>query len=184
VLHPADWQFFPTRPTNFPTARLAAASVLVQKLLREDLFRRMVQILKSPLGQEKKLVSLRDLLSVGPLEFWSTHYHFDQSAVKPVRSLGPERVNDMIVNAIVPLALLYARTFKYMGVREQALALYDVLPPSMENSLTRLMARQLLKGKLKLDSVAAQQGVIQLFKFYCRDEQCTECDVGRVVFRS
>jgi len=184
VLHPADWQFFPTRPTNFPTARLAAASVLVQKLLREDLFRRMVQILKSPLGQEKKLVSLRDLLSVGPLEFWSTHYHFDQSAVKPVRSLGPERVNDMIVNAIVPLALLYARTFKDMGVREQALALYDVLPPSMENSLTRLMARQLLKGKLKLDSVAAQQGVIQLFKFYCRDEQCTECDVGRVVFRS
>jgi hypothetical protein len=184
VLHPADWQFFPTRPTNFPTVRLAAASVLVQRLLREDLFRKMVQILKSPLAQEDKLISLGDLLSIGPLEFWSTHYHFDHSSAKRVRSLGPERVNDMIVNAIIPLALLYARTFKDLGVREQALALYDVLPPSMENSLTRLMARQLLRGKLKLASVAAQQGVIQLYKFYCREERCAECDVGRVVFKS
>jgi hypothetical protein len=184
VLHPADWQFFPTRPSNFPTARLAAASVLIQKLLREDLFRKIVQVLKSPLRQEDKLSTLRDLLSVDPLEFWSTHYHFDHSAVKPVRSLGPERVNDMIVNAIIPLALLYARTFKDMGVREQALALYDVLPPSMENSLTRLMARQLLRDKLRLDSVGAQQGVIQLYKFYCREERCAECEVGRVVFNS
>jgi hypothetical protein len=140
--------------------------------------------LKSPLAQEDKLISLGDLLSIGPLEFWSTHYHFDHSSAKRVRSLGPERVNDMIVNAIIPLALLYARTFKDLGVREQALALYDVLPPSMENSLTRLMARQLLRGKLKLASVAAQQGVIQLYKFYCREERCAECDVGRVVFKS
>jgi hypothetical protein len=54
----------------------------------------------------------------------------------------------------------------------------------MENSLTRLMARQLLRGKLRLDSVAAQQGLIQLYKFYCREERCAECDVGSVVFRS
>jgi hypothetical protein len=184
VLHAADWQFFPTRPTNFPTARLAAASVLLQKLLCDDFFRKMIQILKTPLGQEDKLRSLRELLSVGPLEFWSTHYHFDHSTAKQVRSLGPERVNDMIVNAIIPLALLYARTFKDLAVREQALGLYDVLPPSMENSLTRLMTRQLLRGKLRLDSVARQQGVIQLYKFYCLEERCAECDVGRVVFGS
>jgi hypothetical protein len=184
MLRSADWQFFPTRPTNFPTARLAAASALIQKLLCEDLFRRMVQTLKSPSEGKDKLGSLSNLLSVGSLDFWSTHYHFDHSAAKPVRSLGPERVNDMIVNAIIPLALLYARTFKDMRVREQALELYDTLPPSMENSLTRLMARQLLRGKLRLDSVAAQQGLIQLYKFYCREERCAECDVGRVVFRS
>ena len=183
VFHAADWQFFPTRPTNFPTLRFAAASVLIQRLLCDDFFRKVIQILKSPPGQEDKLDSLRELLSVGPVEFWSNHYHFDHSTTKQIRSLGPERVNDMIVNAIVPIALLYARTFKDLGVRERALMLYDALPPSMENSTTRLMARQLLRGKVRLSSVATQQGVIQLYKFYCREERCAECDVGRVVFK-
>jgi hypothetical protein len=89
----------------------------------------------------------------------------------------------MIVNAVIPLALLYARTFKDKAVREQALKLYEILPPSMENSVTRLMVRQLLKDRVQLNSVAAQQGAIQLYKFYCREERCMECEVGRVVFR-
>jgi hypothetical protein len=56
------------------------------------------------------------------------------------------------------------------------------MPPAMDNSITRLMQRQLLKEKLSLRSVSAQQGVIQLYKFYCREERCAECEVGGVVF--
>jgi hypothetical protein len=183
ILHPADWQFFPTRPTNFPTLRLAAASILIQRLLVDDLFRKIIQTLKSPQEGNAKLGSLHKQLAVGPLEFWSNHYHFDEPTAKPVHALGAERINDMIVNAVIPLALLYARTFKDKAVREQALKLYEILPPSMENSVTRLMVRQLLKDRVQLNSVAAQQGAIQLYKFYCREERCMECEVGRLVFR-
>ena len=183
ILHPADWQFFPTRPTNFPTVRLAAASVLIQRLLLDDLFRKIIQTMKSSDNESAKLDSLRNLLGVAALEFWSNHYHFDEPTAAPVRALGTERINDIIVNAIIPLALLYARTFKDRAVREKTLKLYESLPPSMENSVTRLMAKQLLKGRMQLNSVGAQQGVIQLYKFYCREERCVECEVGRLVFR-
>lgn len=44
------------------------------------------------------------------------------------------------------------------------------------------MDRQLLKERISLTSVSAQQGVIQLYKFYCREERCAECEVGAVVF--
>ncbi|MBM4162150.1 MAG: DUF2851 family protein [Ignavibacteria bacterium] len=182
ILHSADWQFFPTRPFNFPTLRLAAASVLVERILAEDLFRRIIEHVKSPRELPEKLTDLYALLSLEPLEFWSNHYRFDQPTTKSVRALGAERINDMMVNTIIPLCLLYARIFRDKEVREQALTIYDSLPPAVENSITRLMNRQLLKGRMALDSVSAQQGVIQLYKFYCSEDRCLECEVGRLVF--
>lgn len=182
VLHAADWQFFPTRPTNFPTLRLAAASVLLQKFLREDFFRKTVQLIKSSNDMALLREALRDMLAMKPLPFWSHHYNFDEAAQKPVKPLGSERMNDMILNAMIPVALLYARTFKDKTVREQALRLYETFPPLMENSLTKLMEKQLVKGRFKLDAVGLQQGVIQLYKFYCVEKRCAECEVGRVVF--
>jgi hypothetical protein len=182
VLHPAEWQFFPTRPGNFPTLRVGAASVLVQRLLNDDLFRTIVETLKHPGEESARLADFSRLFSVDALEFWSNHYHFDEPTRKTVRPLGSERINDMLVNAIIPLLLLYARIFKDKLVREQALHLFDHLPPSMENSITRLMEKQLLKGRMTLTSVGAQQGVIQLYKFYCREERCAECEIGRLVF--
>jgi len=47
LLSAPDWQYFPTRPTNFPTIRLASACSIIIKFLSEDLFRRIIQTLKS-----------------------------------------------------------------------------------------------------------------------------------------
>lgn len=182
VLHAADWQFFPTRPTNFPTLRLAAASVLLQKFLCEDFFRKAIQSIKLSNDMAMLCEKLRGMLAVKPLPFWSHHYSFDEASQKAVKPLGPERINDMIMNAVVPVALLYARTFKDKTVREQTLRLYETFPPLMENSLTKLMEKQLVKGRFKLDAVGLQQGAIQLYKFYCVEERCAECEVGKMVF--
>lgn len=182
LLHVADWQFFPTRPANFPTLRLSAAGAIARKFFSDDLFRTIIQLIKSPQEEKKKRETLQSLLHVEPNEFWNSHYNFDERSPKRVQALGSERINDMIINAIAPIAFLYARTFKDKNVREGTLRLYESFPPLTENSVTRLMEKQLLKGKLKLNSVSAQQGAIQLYKFYCREEHCEECEVGRVVF--
>ncbi|MBI3578127.1 MAG: DUF2851 family protein [Ignavibacteriales bacterium] len=182
LLHAADWQFFPTRPANFPTLRLSAAPAIARKFFADDLFRTIIQLIKSPQEEKKKRETLQALLHVEPNEFWASHYNFDERSPKRVQALGSERINDMIINAIAPIAFLYARTFKDKNVREGTLRLYESFPPLTENSLTRLMEKQLLKGKVKLNSVSAQQGAIQLYKFYCREERCEECEVGRAVF--
>jgi hypothetical protein len=182
VLHAADWQFFPTRPVNFPTLRMAAATPLVHKIICDDLFRRIVENLKTPEGKTREIQTLRKLLAVQPLPYWTRHYRFDYPSSKPVHPLGPERTDAAITNVIVPLSLLYARIFKDRIVREGALRLFDSMPPPAENSITRVMENHLLKGRLKITSVSAQQGVIQLYKFYCSEERCAECDIGAIVF--
>jgi hypothetical protein len=182
VLSAAAWQFFPTRPTNFPTLRLAAGARLIARLLCEDLFRKMIQTIKTTSDTEALLDTLTGFLKIDPPAFWSHHYSFEESTTKTLTPLGDERIRDIIINSVVPLALLYARTFREREVREHTLRLYDTFPPLMENTLTRMMDRQLVRGKFPLNSVGLQQGAIQLYKYYCREERCFECEVGKIVF--
>lgn len=181
ILHPAHWQFFPTRPSNFPTLRIAAASVLVKRILCEDLFRNIIEALKAIDGRGGVFKSIREHLMVTPLPFWRSHYQFDHPAAKPTQALGPERIGDLITNAVIPLALLYARIFKDRLVRERALRLFSAAPAPAGNSITRLMDKHLLRGAVSLTSVSSQQGVIQLYKYYCLEERCPECAVGGIV---
>jgi hypothetical protein len=181
ILHPAHWQFFPTRPGNFPTLRIAAASVLVRKILCEDLFRNLVETLKTVDEGTDTLRSIRNQFAVTSLPFWKNHYQFDHPAAKPTQALGPQRIGDLITNTVIPLALLYARIFKDRLVRERTLQLFYSAPPPAENSITKLMDQHLLRGALPITSVSDQQGVIQLYKYYCLEGRCTECAVGEIV---
>jgi hypothetical protein len=155
---------------------------LIRSILCDDLFRRTIEQLKTPGRDARNLQSLRQLLSVQPIPYWTRHYRFDYPSLKPVHPLGPERIDTAIANVIVPLALLYARIFKDRVAREGALRVFDSMPAAAPNAITRLMEKQLLRGRVELLSVSAQQGVIQLHKFYCCEERCAECDVGAVVF--
>jgi hypothetical protein len=121
------------------------------------------------------------LLSVPQDDYWNRHYDFDQPTQKPMVALGNSRIDEILVNTVVPVSLLYARIFKDADVREHTLAFYESFPPIQENSVTRLMQRQLLRGKLSLVGAGQQQGIIQLYKYYCSDGRCAECEVGNAV---
>ncbi len=181
-LQASDWQFFPTRPNNFPTLRISAANVLASKLLKEELFRSLIQTLKSVDDPENSRISLARLLSVRPDNYWMHHYDFDQPTNKPMVALGNSRITELLINAVIPIALLYARTFKDAQVRENTLNLYETFPPMQENSLTRMMQKQLLHNKVSLDKASKQQGTIQLYKYYCTEGRCIDCEVGTAVF--
>lgn len=180
ILHPADWHFFPTRPMNFPTVRMAAASGLIRKIIREDGFKKIIQTVK--LSQGNKLQELNSFFSVTSKSFWRTHYAFDHPAASPVTALGKTRIRDVIINSVVPVSLLYARIFHDFAVRHETIKLYHVMAPSAENEVTRLIEEQLLKGRMKLDSPGRQQAAIQLYRFYCTEGRCRDCDIGKLVF--
>jgi hypothetical protein len=181
ILHPAHWQFFPTRPSNFPTLRIAAASVLVKKILCEDLFRSLIETLKTVDEGSETFRAIREQFTVTPLPFWKSHYQFDHPAAKPTQALGPQRIGDLITNTVIPLALLYARIFKDRLVRERTLRLFYSSPPAEKNSIIKLMDQHLLRGVVPITSVSGQQGIIQLYKYYCLERRCVECAVGEIV---
>jgi hypothetical protein len=182
ILHVADWQFFPTRPLNFPTLRIAAACALINKFFFNDLFRHIIQTIKANRSEGEKECELIRLFSIETNDFWKHHYNFDEAAPKNVTALGSMRIREIIINAVLPVTLLYARIFKDITVRECALRLYLSLPATEDNSITRLMEKQLLKGRCPQEHVSHQQALIQLYKYYCLEGRCTDCELGQKLF--
>jgi hypothetical protein len=178
----SEWKFSPTRPANFPTLRIAAGARLGMRILHDDLFRNMIQSLKSSEPISATRSTLHRLLEISVSEFWSRHYSFNRASRFSTTPLGSARADDIIANAVIPLSLLYARVFSDQSVRRGAFELYQSYPALTDNNVIRLIDVQLLKGRVKLDAMSLQQGAIQLYKYYCVEERCGECAVGKIVF--
>jgi hypothetical protein len=184
-MNETEWQFFRLRPENFPTIRIAGAARLVLRLLKEDYLKAIIQITKNrDIASQDKLRQFEALLVTPADEYWKTHYRFGEETPAPLTKLiGKSRAGEIILNVFFPISLLYARIFKDKDVRQGILDIFTHCPPQTENTVVRTIDTQLLKGKIKLDSAMLQQGALQLYKLYCIDERCTDCAVGREVFR-
>jgi hypothetical protein len=183
VLHEADWQFFRLRPRNFPTVRLAAMSFLLEELLSRNWVRQVIQAVKLQSTTGEKFVELQTLFAAEADGYWSEHFTFGgKKHQRAKRLIGLERVQDIILNTVIPVTLLYARVFKDPVVRKHALGLYESFPALESNSILRTMHSQLLKHRLPPKTAFLQQGTTQLYKFYCAEGRCGECEIGRSVF--
>ena len=183
TMHAAEWVFSPTRPANFPTARIAAASVLLGKILYRDLLAQIVTIVCSAgSSAQETLRSLGDTLAVEEDPFWSFHYSFTESSPRRHSLLGEARQIDIIVNTILPLCSIHAFIFRSETLNENVLKLASAIPLLENNFITRKMEKQLLKGRWTPRSALEQQGLIQLYKRFCYPERCSECAVGKTVF--
>jgi|GEM_PF-128024 len=182
-MHQSEWQFFPTRPSNFPTVRIAAAASLVEACITGDLFRRIIQQLKSQIPVPKKRRVVSDSLRSEPSEFWTHHYRFDERSSRRITPLGQSRIDEMIANTLLPCALLYARVFRDRILRDELLQMYATLGPLPENSVTRIVQSEIGDMNLRLETLRLHQGAIQLYRYYCSVGRCRECAIGRIVFR-
>ncbi|MBI4811410.1 MAG: DUF2851 family protein, partial [Ignavibacteriales bacterium] len=185
VMNGSVWQFFRLRPDNFPTIRIAGAAKLIQRFIQDSVLKTIVQILKATdLKSQDKYSSIIQLFIVPIDGFWSTHYRFgERSQTIRTKLIGKSRADEIVLNAVIPIALLYARIFKDKDIRQEILSLYEHCPLSSENTITRTISHQFLKEKMQLDTVLLQQGAIQLYKFYCTEERCGDCEVGKAIHR-
>jgi len=185
TLHTAEWQFFRLRPENFPTIRLAGAAELIPRLLRKDFFTSLIGVVKEDgAGTGARYAKLEEMLMVRTAEFWANHYTFEEQSGAAFRALiGKQRADDMVVNVIIPIFLLYARIFKDKTVREESLLLLAASPPAGENSIVRQFESDLIRNKFPVNSAHLQQGLLRLHKGYCTKGRCRECAVGKIVFQ-
>lgn len=190
VLHEGDWLFFRLRPQNFPTARLAALCFLLPKLFGDDAFRALMRLLKDDtLSTRERRNRLHELFSFTADGYWQNHYHFaprrhgaqseGSASAQPVIALGVSRINDIIVNTIVPIGLLYARVFRDAAVARHARSLLSSLPPLQDNAQTQVIRRDLIKEKVDLRTALQHQGAMQLYRCFCSPLRCAECSIGQ-----
>lgn len=193
TLNEADWLFFRLRPSNFPTARLAAMCFLLPQLFGEGSFRTIMDTFKSDMHSPKKRnEKLNALFDFDADAFWHTHYHFkgrskrtsadtEHASDLARTTLGAARVHDIIVNVLIPVVLLYARIFNDNAMRKNARSLLGYLTPTQENSVVEIVRNQLTRSRNSLHSSLHQQGAIHLFRYYCTPVRCSECAVGRII---
>ncbi|MBI2429867.1 MAG: DUF2851 family protein [Ignavibacteriales bacterium] len=180
AVHSSVWNFSPTRPSNFPTIRIAAAGVMLHKILHRSLFKSLVTLIGGKYSPvQSKTAQLLALFDSGDDAFWNYHYSFTEATHQKHTLLGESRKYDIIVNTIIPFICLYAKVFGKSDLAEHCLNLAVELPLLEENTILRTMNNHLVKGKIKIAFAYQQQGLIQLNKKYCVVERCGECEVGK-----
>lgn len=178
LLHEADWLFFRLRPVNFPTARLAVMSFLLPEFFRDDCLRRIFGCFaERGLSARKRLQILRAMFVVHPDEYWRGHLDFRNSGSSHGVALGTGRIDTIILHLVLPAAMLRARLSGNRTLAAHARAIITALPPLPSNGITRMMERDLLRGHAGFRAAIVRQGMMHLWKEYCRKKRCGQCPI-------
>ncbi len=179
TIQKSAWRFFRLRPENFPTIRLAGASYLSVAIAGRNIFREIIQCIKEQdVSPAKKFRMLSSMLLVPADGFWKSHYRFGAYSSRSGKMLvGCNRSKEMVVNVVLPLALLYARIFKDRCVRESCVALLQAEVSLPMNSVVRRITETLFPRENIKPSIQFYQGILHLHKAYCVSRRCALCKI-------
>ena len=168
-IEPHSWKFFRTRPVNFPTIKIAQLAALLCK--QPHLF--------SIILESNSVMEWRELFEVEINPYWQTHYQFHKPVEKANTSLGTMLTDVVLINAISPLLFSYGRYKDDETICNRALALLEALP-SENNAITRNWSVL----KIKANTAAQSQALIQLKNEYCDKKRCLACRIGHRLLKA
>jgi len=171
------WTFFRLRPNNFPPLRIAQAAAWYDDgaLLSTD----PLSALRAALGQDAPVAALRDALDATPPDFWRTHYHLTKCAKEHDPSLGTSRIDTLLVNAVAPVLLLDAERRDDEKQSDAVLDLLRTLPASGDR-----VTRQFQDLGTEPDSAFDAQGLHELYRNYCTEGGCLDCNIGEYLLNA
>ena len=183
-IYGSEWIFSPTRPSNFPTVRIAAAAQFISKIISSNLVKQIISVFNgddsSPETRRDQLLSLLDCTED---PFWSFHYSFHETLPRAHAILGATRRKAIIINTVIPFLCLYASVFGKKNIYARASAAALCVDKLEDNAILRRMEKQLVQEKLRVELAFQQQGILQLHERYCSAARCSQCDIGRIVFQ-
>lgn len=172
AMSPSQWKFFRLRPANFPPLRIAQAAALLLpgRLLHHDPIGTLVHDLRD----ERPLEALRAQLAVTPGPFWETHVRLEKATKPRSPTLGVARRDALIINAVLPVLLLYADQEEDPHLEEELLDVLQALPPE-KNSIVRRFTELGTSASSALET----QGFYHLYGTYCSEARCLSCAIGQ-----
>ncbi len=174
----SEWNFFRLRPANFPTLRIAYASSILYEIIYRDFFKKIILTFESSNEIDTDLIKLFKETEVAI--YWKNHYVFGKESKSEVNAIGAERINNIVVNVLLPMVYLYSVYFENMNLRNRIEFYYKkVNYKDAGNEITRVMEKQL---DLNINFLADEQALIHLHNFFCVKGKCKECDIGKIVF--
>lgn len=179
IMDKSEWNFFRLRPSNFPTFRIAYSSGLLFEIINRDFFKTIVKSFEESNDIKKDLEKI--FLSVTVSDYWMNHYNFGKESKSTTGIIGIERIGDIIINVLLPALYLYAITFEKNNLKKKVEYYYsNVKQKTSSNEVIRIMEDQF---NFTANTLASSQGLIHLHNFYCIQERCSECEIGKLVFK-
>ena len=156
------WKFMRMRPSSFPTIRIAQLAMLISKT--DQFF---------SLFLEKKLQDIRTIFRVSTSQYWQDHYIFGKLTSKKIKNIGESMINNLLLNAVVPVIFAYALYFNDKTLNNRAIEYLTSLKFEKNYITRRFQAIQ-----IKNNNASHSQALIHLYKNYCLRLKCLECRIG------
>lgn len=167
-LNPASWKFSRMRPVGFPTLRIAQLARLIEGSDRWDEW-----VTDFGIADIKKILDIH--IDSG---FWYTSYTFDKGNRALRKSIGPDKIRSILINAVVPLRFAFGELRKMQEYKDSALGMLEEIQPE-SNSIVRKWSSLGVVAENAADS----QGLIELKNAWCNCHKCLKCPVGHQVLR-
>lgn len=153
------------RPGSFPTLRLSQLGSLISQ------HKSLVKLL-----QPKHLYEFADQ-DVNASPYWKSHIRFGHTTDRSHARLGNKTLQVMLLNCLIPLAILYAQAH---GLRELE-GIVRTLPRQLQAENNRFI-RNFRDVGMVPEQAEEGQAMINLFKQYCQKRRCMECQFGKHIF--
>ena len=178
TMREGDWNLAHIYPNNSPVRRIVAQCYLLERYCEEKLLAGILQLVKeAPLPDGHRV--LENGLTVTRDGYWQDHFDFDvRSKTKVSALLGNSKAGEIAANIVLPFAFSWAELANEAQLTENAMELYRNYPKLAENCITRHMRKQLgFEATFDL-SACHQQGLIHIFRHYCREGRCSQCPLA------
>lgn len=177
-----DWNFFKSRPQNFPTIRLSGGAHLISHFLTADVFKSLINYFETDRTVKEANVILRNYLITEGKGYWTTHYNFDKPSQEKLNYfIGVSRADEIIINVLFPVLILYFEIFERNENARRVKQLYLQYTQYSSNVMVEGVEKVLGLEKASRRSIN-YQAMIELFRNYCVKERCLECKIGQKVF--
>ena len=163
-----EWKYGKMLPAGFPTIRIAQLASILTKH----------QNIVDQLLNTNSTADIYKIFQVQPHEYWNTHFVFGKIVNNKNAIPTKDFIDRIIINAVVPFYFTYGKMRGIDKYVDQALDILDSLKAE-NNTIVKIFQQLGYELKTSIDS----QGLIHLYQELCTHKKCTDCPVGRKIFK-
>ncbi len=169
-----DWKLFRIRPVNHPAVRILQIVDLLYENLGNSLFNNVLKVFSFS-DDNIKLSEFRSRI-YGLLRIQGAGRSFPFLPEK--YQVGKTRIDIIMINILLPLAILYARKMSYFQLESAAKKVYQQFHGLTGNHITQFMEKFMDVSQRKIISKKAifQQGILKIYFDFCQHHNCEMCE--------
>ncbi len=157
------WKYMRMRPSSFPSLRIAQLAALIH--LRHPFH----QLIK----QLPDIDVLHKMFRVRAGDYWINHYQFGKQSNSRMKYLGPDFIQTLIINCIVPYTFYHGKETNRQKYCDYAIYLLEKLAPEKN-----LIIKKWSANGIKCANAFESQALLYLYNHLCKHKRCLDCQFG------